>query len=231
MTPREIEHAPFQAGRSAPNAQTGASAPDEGQHVLSLLAGVVSNIGAVARNGPPDFHSQPTHDANFGMGQYPPSGQPPLPTDQPPAQTSTDQYEPTESLDPLDQETEPTEWYRKPVLLIAWALLVLILIALIVYGITELIEGGQGISPTPSPSTTPPTTTTTTTTTTTPPTTTTTTTPPTSSAVEPPVQQPTQQPTQQQPTHRHHLPQLPQLPWSIPIPEVPTEIPLPPGLR
>ena len=34
--------------------------------------------------------------------------------------------------------------------------------------------------------------------------------------------------TQQQPTHRHHLPQLPSV---ITIPEVPTTITVPPGLR
>jgi len=146
----------------------------------------------------------------------------------PPVETPPDQYEPRESLDPLDQETEPTAWYRKPVLLIGWALFVLILIALIVYGLMELIQGDQGTSRIPTTSTTPPTTTTT------PPTTTATTTPPTSSAVEPPAQQPTrqptqQQPTQQQPTHRpHHLPPLPPV---ITIPEVPTTITVPPGLR
>ena len=182
----------------------------------------------MARYGPPeDFHNQPTRHANFGMVEQPPPGEP-APTDQPPGETQPEQFEPAQSVDPFDQETEPTAWYRKPAVLIGWALLVLILIALIVYGITELLEGQQGTSHVPSTSTTPPTATTTTT-----PPTATTTTPPTSSAVEPPVQQPTQQPpqqqpTQQQPTHRHHLPQLPPV---ITIPEVPTTITVPPGLR
>jgi hypothetical protein len=201
------------------------------EYVLSWLPGGVSTIGTVARYGPPDnFNNQPTQHASYGVVGRAPSGAPPPPTVPPPPGTPPDQYEPPESRDPLDQETEPAPWYRKPVVLIGWALLVLILIALIVYGITELLHGGQGTRPAPSTSTTP------STTTTTPPTTTattTTTTPPTSSAVEPPAQQPTQQPTQQQPTqqqptHRHHLPQLPSV---ITIPEVPTTITIPPELR
>lgn len=173
----------------------------------------------MARYGTPDdFNNQPTQHANYGMAGHPPSGGPSSTTETPP-----DQFGPPESLDPLDQETEPTAWYRKPVMLIGWILLVVILIALIIYGIMELIHGNQGTSHTPSTSTTSPTTTTTT-----PPPPTTTTTPPTSSAVEPAPQQPTRQPTQQQPTHRpHHLPPLPSV---ITIPEVPTVITLPPGL-
>jgi hypothetical protein len=185
----------------------------------------VSTIGAVARNGPPDdFHNQRTQYANYGMGGQPPPGE--FPPTVPP-ETLPDQQEP---VDPFDQETEPTPWYRTPLGLIGWIIAVLILIGLIVFGLTELI-GGQGTSYTPSTSRTP----TTTTTTTTPPATSTTTgpttAPPTSSAVEPPAQQPTQQPThqptQQEPTHRHHLPPLPSV---ITIPEVPTVITLPPGL-
>jgi hypothetical protein len=184
----------------------------------------VSTIGAVARNGPPDdFHNQRTQYANYGMGGQPPPGE--FPPTVPP-ETLPDQQEP---VDPFDQETEPTPWYRTPLGLIGWIIAVLILIGLIVFGLTELI-GGQGTSYTPSTSRTP-----TTTTTTTPPATSTTagptTAPPTSSAVEPPAQQPTQQPThqptQQEPTHRHHLPPLPSV---ITIPEVPTVITLPPGL-
>jgi hypothetical protein len=195
------------------------------------LAGGVSTIGAVARYGPPDdFDNQPTQHADYDMGGYqPPRPQPPptVPSDPPPV--PPDQFE---APGPVDEETEPRPWYRKPVALIGWALMVLILIALIIYGITELLEGGQGTSHTPSNTTT----TTPTTTTTTPPTTTTTTTPPpTSSAVQPPPQQqPTQQPTQE-PTHRRpHLPgdvpHLPPLPSVITIPQVPTVITLPPGL-
>lgn len=171
------------------------------------------------RKGPPDdFHDQATGHADYGLADPPTSGQPPL-------------YPPDGSVQPeaFDAlEGEPTPWYRKPPLLIAWLVFVAILIGLIVYGITELLHGEQGTTPSPSTSST---STTTTTTTTTPPTTTTTT-PTTSSAVEAPAQQPTQQPTreptQQVPTHRHHLPQVPSV---ITIPGVPTVITVPPGLR
>ena len=185
------------------------------------MAGGASTIGAVERKGPPDdFHEQATHHADYGMADPPTSGEVPLyPPDAPGQADAFD-----------DLESEPTPWYRKPPLLIAWLVFVVILLGLIAYGITELLKGGQGTSPTPSTSSTSSTTTTTTTTTTTP--TTTTTTPTTSSAVEAPAQQPTQQPTrqptQQAPTHRHHLPELPSV---ITIPGVPTVITVPPGLR
>jgi hypothetical protein len=168
----------------------------------------VSTIGAVA--GPPDdFHNQPTRHQDVGMGDPPPSGEPPP--------HAPEQFEPPESLDPLDEDAEPIAWYRRPVVLIGWGLMVLILIALIVYGIIELI-GDQGSSGTPSTTTTPSPTTstttpppTTTTATTTPPSTTATTTtaPPTSRAVPPPAHQPPQEPT-----HRHHWPSW--LPTTIP---------------
>ncbi|OBG98938.1 hypothetical protein A5697_14905 [Mycobacterium sp. E3251] len=172
----------------------------------------------MARNGPPDdFHDQATRHADYGVAEPPTTGEPPA---NPP-----EGFEQPEAFDNL--EAEPTPWYRKPPLLIAWLVFVAILIALIVYGITELLQGGQGTSPSPSTSST----STTTTTATTAPTTTTTT-PTTSSAVEAPAQQPTQQPTrqpsQQEPTHKHHLPQVPSV---ITIPGVPTAITVPPGLR
>ncbi|OBI20997.1 hypothetical protein A5712_16570 [Mycobacterium sp. E2327] len=167
----------------------------------------------MASNGPPDdFHNQRTQYANYGAAEPPP-----------------DQPEQPEALDPFEQEPEPTPWYRKPAGIIAWIIAVLILLALIVYGLMELIQGGKGTSPSPSTtsSTTP---TTSTTTTMTPTTTESPAPPPTSSAAEPPAQQPTQQPTrqptQQQPTHRHHMPQLPSV---ITIPDGPV-VTLPPGL-
>lgn len=170
----------------------------------------------MARKGPPDdFHEQATQHAGYGMAEQPTSGEPPA---NPP-----DAFEQPEAFD----DAEPTPWYRRPPLLIAWLAFVAILIGLIVYGISELLSPGQGTSPKPSTSST---STTTTTTTTTAPTTTTTT-PTTSSAVEAPAQQPTQPPAQQptqEPTHRHHLPPLPP---SITIPGVPTVITVPPGLR
>lgn len=169
----------------------------------------------MARYGPPDdFNNQPTQHGDYGVPAPP---------------TPPEQFEPPESLDPFDEEAEPTPWFRRPVLLGGWALLVVILIGLIVYGIIELIHGDQGTGNIPSSTSAIPSATTTTTT---PPTTATTTTPATgpttSSAVEQPPQQPTHQPTQQPPTHRHHLPPLPSV---ITIPEVPTVITLPPGLH
>ncbi|MEE6135619.1 hypothetical protein SKC41_04645 [Mycobacterium sp. 050128] len=150
--------------------------------------------------GPPDdYNNEPTRYRDVGRGNYPPAGEPPSAPDQP------DPVEP--QLDPFD-ETEPTPWYRKPAGLIIWGLSVLILIALIVYGIIELI-GDRGTGNAPSThtttTTTSPTTTsaTTTPTTTTEPTTTTATTEPptTSTAVAP-----APQPTRQEPTRRRHWP-------------------------
>jgi hypothetical protein len=181
----------------------------------------------VAPNGPPDdFHNQQTQYRNYGgLGGPPPSGDEPPP----PAEITPEQPEPAEEPDAFDHEAEPTPWYRKPAGIIAWIIAVLILIALIVYGLMQLIQGGQGTSPSTTSSTTP-TTTPPTTPTTTPTTTESSPPPPTTSAYEPPAQQPTQQPTrqptQQQPTHRHHLPQLPSV---ITIPDGPV-VTLPPGL-
>jgi hypothetical protein len=192
----------------------------------------VSNIDAVASNGPPDdFNNQPTQFGNWGRGAQPPQGEPPATVQRPgPGAEAPPGDEWPPFADPLD-ESEPTPWYRRPAALIGWIAAVLILLGLIVYGVLELIQGGQGSS-TPSTSTTP--SITTSTSTTPPPTTTTTTEPPTSSAVEPPApqptwtpsRQPTRQPTQQPPTHRHHLPSLPP---EITIPDGPV-ITLPPGL-
>jgi cytoskeletal protein RodZ len=147
----------------------------------------------VPPNGPPDdFNNQPTRHANI-------DGRPEA---APPAE------EPEPSLDAFGEETEPTEWYRRPVVLIGWALVVLILIALIVYGIIQLTQepGTSNLPSTKTTTTTSPTTTTTTTTTSPPTTTTPTTTPTTTSEVAPPQQQPTHTQQQPPPTHRHHWP-------------------------
>ncbi|AZA69133.1 hypothetical protein EGM63_07150 [Mycobacterium avium subsp. paratuberculosis] len=198
---------------------------------ISGLAGAVSTIGAVASNGPRDeFHNQLTQHADFGMSQQPPTGElppPGFPPDRP------EGFEQPGNVDPFDQQAEPTPWYRRPAMLIAWVVSVVVLIGLIVFGVIELIGGQQGVSHVPKSTTS---TTTTTTTTTTPTTTTTTTTTPSStspgsSAEQPPAQQPSQQPgggQTQQPSHHHRLPQLPPV---ITIPQVPTVITVPPGLR
>lgn len=183
----------------------------------------------MASNGPrDDFHNQPTQHGDFGASEQPPTGEVPRP-DPPPHPPQG--FEQADGGDPFDQESEPTPWYRKPAMLIAWLVSVVILIGLIVFGVIELIHG-QTVNNVPKTTTS--TTPTTTTTTTTAPTTTTTTTTssPGSSAQEPPAQQPTQQqPTggqTQQPSHRHHLPQLPPV---ITVPGVPNPVTVPPGLR
>ena len=183
----------------------------------------------MASNGPrDDFHNQPTQHGDFGAPEQPPTGQVPSPGPEP---NPPEGFEQSGDVDPFDQEAEPTPWYRKPGMLIAWLVSVVILIALIVFGIIELIHGQQTVGHTPKTTTS--TTTTTTTTTQTNPTTTTSS---PSSAEQPPAQQPTQQPTQQQPTggqtqqpsHHHHLPQLPSV---ITVPGVPNPVTVPPGLR
>ncbi|BBX98542.1 hypothetical protein [Mycobacterium lacus] len=181
----------------------------------------------MAPYGPPDeFNRQPTQQANFGPGGYLPANPPPPPpVAEAPLETAGP---PDEPFEPEDLDAEPTPWYRNPVAFIGWLALVVILIGLIVFGISELIGGDQGTSRTPpgTSTTIPPATTTTQ-----PPTTTTTATPPpTSSAVEPPPPQPTWQSTlhpTQQPTHDPHLPPLPSV---ITIPGLPSPITLPPGL-
>ena len=146
----------------------------------------------MAGNGPSDdFNNQQTTKAAYGLDG--------------------------ETPEPEHEGFQPAPWYRSPPLLIAWLVLVLILIALIVYGIGELIGGNEGTSPAPSSTTTTAPTSSTTPTSTPPSTTTTETTPPPSSEVPPPTQQqPTYQPTNP-PTTKHH-PHLPQLPPGIKLP-------------
>lgn len=177
----------------------------------------------MASKGPrDDFHEQPTQHGDFGVSEQPPTGE--IPSSGPPPEG----FEPSDDADSFDRDAEPTPWYRKPAMLIAWLVSVVILIALIVFGIIELIHG-ETVSHVPKTTTS-----TTPTTTTTTPTTTTTTSSPGSSAEQPPAQQPTQQPTggqtqqTQQPTHHHHLPQLPSV---ITVPGVPNPVTVPPGLR
>jgi hypothetical protein len=178
----------------------------------------VSTIDPVARDaGADDPSNRPTELAQYGAGGQWPPGSDRFGT---PGQSDITEQ--------LQAQSAPTPWYRKRAVLVGWGALVLLLIALIVYGLVELATGGGGGV---APSTTPSTTTTTTT-----PTTTTTTTepiapPPTGDATEPPQQAP--QPSAQQPPRRPHLPeQIPRLPLPsvITIPQVPTVITLPPHL-
>ncbi len=135
----------------------------------------------MAGNGPSDdFNNQQTTKAAYGVDG--------------------------ESPEPEHDAFQPAPWYRSPPLLIAWLVLVLILIALIVYGLGELMAGDEGTGPSPSSTTTTSSTETTSSTpTSTPPVTTTTeTTPPSSSEAPPTQQQPTYQPSNP-PTTKHHI--------------------------
>ncbi len=214
-------HDPVDVDRGVDGGDNRRPAFDGPDRWLGSLAGDVSTIGAVPRNGPPDdFHNQATQFGDYGKGEPPPAAEPS------PTPAASPEGEWPQFADPLD-EAEPNPWYRKPAALIAWIVAVLVLIGLIVFGVLELLHGEQGTSHTPSTTTSTTSTSTTTTTTTTATTAPTTTEPSTSNASEPPAQQPTQQ-QPRQPTHRHHLPQLPSV---ITIPEVPTVITLPPGLN
>jgi hypothetical protein len=195
-----------------------------------------------------DFNRLPTQQGTgeYALGPPPQAPQPQAPQQQAPQAPEAWQELPTtyvpfqpdgrdlpttfvpfQSDESDDPETEPTPWYRKPVNLIIWAVAVLILIGLIVYGIIELIGGDQGTGNTPSSTTTTTPTTTapsTTATSSSPPATTTP--PPTSTPVESPPPQPTHQPTQPPSSTHHHLPPLPSV---ITIPGGPV-VTLPPDL-
>lgn len=184
---------------------------------MSLAGGYVrppaiSRLVDVAQYGPPDDPSdQPTRMANYGaggplspgFGEYP-------------------EYNETTEPEPL-----PTPWYRKRTLLVMWATLVAILIALIIYGLIELSTGGES---TITPSTTAPSSTTTSSTTST----TTTSTNVTTTAPPPPP--PTEAPSPGgnapvepvEPHHPHFPHDLPKLPPTITLPH--TVITLPPGI-
>ncbi|BBX57007.1 hypothetical protein MSHO_23520 [Mycobacterium shottsii] len=88
----------------------------------------------MARYGPPDdFHSQPTQYGGYPAGGRPPAGPPP--PQAPPGPDSpnpSEQFASAEGYDQEKPESEPKPWYRNPVTLTGWALLVMILIALIV---------------------------------------------------------------------------------------------------
>lgn len=128
----------------------------------------------------------------------------------------------------------PTPWFRRRPVLIAWFGLILLMLALVIWGIVQLTSrgpGGGSTAPGTSSSSTTSTTTTTSSTSTSPSASTT-------PAAPPPRQTPPQQQSPRQvpapgETHRH-LPHLPSLPSVITIPpvpkvpELPTVITLPP---
>lgn len=187
--------------------------------------------GRPPQGPPPGPQHQPTVEGQPPLGGTPLQNQPTVEHGHPgqPLQyqptvegAAPEQYDQLGAEDP-DQEGRP--WYRKPVTLIGWAILVLILLALIAYGVTQLLGSDNNKSPAPSTTsttTTSTTTETTTSTTTTEPTTTTSepaTTPTAAPPANPPRNQPPGNQPTQQPTHRPHLPQLPS---TITVPGGPT---------
>ncbi len=141
-----------------------------------------------------------------------------------------------QSVDVADPPHTP--WFRRRPVLIAWIALIVLMIALVIWGIIQLTSRGPG--GTTAPSTTSATTTTSTSATSTA-TTVKTTTPqaaPHTTAGPPPARPPggapaPAGPANEPPHHRHHLPPLPSeitIPPMPRAPEVPTVITLPPGL-
>jgi cytoskeletal protein RodZ len=142
-----------------------------------------------------------------------------------------------QSVDVADPPHTP--WFRRRPVLIAWIALIVLMIALVIWGIIQLTSRGPG--GTTAPSTTSATTTTTSTSATSTATTAKTTTPqaaPHTTAGPPPARPPggapaPAGPANEPPHHRHHLPPLPSeitIPPMPRAPEVPTVITLPPGL-
>lgn len=151
-------------------------------------------------HGPPDDPSnRPTRMANYGADGARPPG-------------SDDHPDYAESPEP---ESPPAPWYRNRSLLVVWATMVAILIALIIYGLIQLSHGGGGGAPSTTTPETTPTRSSSPTPSTTPPSTTTTPPPSPSSSEEqgppagnapPPAQAP---PPAAPPEHHHHVPHIP----------------------
>jgi hypothetical protein len=134
---------------------------------------------------------------------------------------------------------DPIPGWRKPIALIGWGLLIAVLIALIIWGIIQLVHGTPPREPatTPTPATTTATTRPSSAATTTPPapqssvqtTTTPTTDAPTASSEDTPTSAATTTPTTPS-GGAYPLPQLPSVITLPALPGLPTEITLPPGL-
>ncbi|MBV9320505.1 MAG: hypothetical protein JOZ23_13235 [Mycobacterium sp.] len=181
----------------------------------------------MARYGPPgDPSEQPTRRIDYRAGGQWPPGSYGSDLAAPPGQPESGEPQPP---------TAPTPWYRKRAVVIGWGLLVVILIALIIYGLIELGTRGGGPAPTQTTTTTPTTTTTTAPTTTTTAPSTTTTEPPSNASTGAPAPPPAAPPAVPHPPapalpnrpHLPELPRLPRLPSTITLPH--TVITLPPG--
>jgi hypothetical protein len=131
---------------------------------------------------------------------------------------------------------DPIPGWRKPIALSGWGILIAVLIALIIWGIIQLVHGAppqEPLTPTPATTTTRPSSAATTT----PPasqssaqtTTTPTTDAPTASSEDTPTSTATTTPTTRS-SQAYPLPQLPSVITLPALPGLPTEITLPPGL-
>jgi hypothetical protein len=131
---------------------------------------------------------------------------------------------------------DPIPGWRKPIALSGWGILIAVLIALIIWGIIQLVHGAppqEPLTPTPATTTTRPSSAATTT----PPasqssaqtTTTPTTDAPTASSEDTPTSTATTTPTTRS-SQGYPLPQLPSVITLPALPGLPTEITLPPGL-
>jgi hypothetical protein len=131
---------------------------------------------------------------------------------------------------------DPIPGWRKPIALSGWGILIAVLIALIIWGIIQLVHGAppqEPLTPTPATATTRPSSAATTT----PPasqssaqtTTTPTTDAPTASSEDTPTSTATTTPTTRS-SEAYPLPQLPSVITLPALPGLPTEITLPPGL-
>jgi cytoskeletal protein RodZ len=120
--------------------------------------------------------------------------------------------------DSTEPDFVPAPWYKSRVALGLWATALILLLALIVYGIVEISRGAGSSTPTTTSSTTS-TRSSTSSSTTTPSTTATETSPPTETSEQtpeeaPPPQQGNNSPAPAPPTHHHHhLPHIPMPHW------------------
>lgn len=149
------------------------------------------------------------------------TGLPEDPSDRPTRMTEIGavlEQEPDRAAEDAAPDSTPKPWYRNPVLLALWALMVALLLTLVIYGIVELSRGGgetSGPAKTTTSSITP------TRSSTTSPTTT-----PSTTDEAPPPESPEQTPEEappannapapaEAPHHHHHLPHTITLPHTV----------------